>query len=122
VFDYLDKGTYELPWFGMDVLIPPSWTNFQQIQEFVERYMDIDQIEVFGVRADSPAERAGLKKGDIILEFDGRVFNDVIDLRTYVFDLPIGKQVPVLVERGNREIELMMEVGIKRTYNSEFSL
>lgn len=121
-FDYLDKGTYELPWFGMDVLIPPQMLTRNGLGEFIERYLDEDVIKVYGVRKGSPAERAGLQEEDIILEFDGRTFANVIDLRTYVFSLPIGKQVPVLVERGKREIEIMLEVGVKRSYNSEFSL
>lgn len=36
--------------------------------------------------------------------------------------MEIGKQVPVLVERDGREVELTMEVGIKRKYDAEFSL
>jgi hypothetical protein len=40
----------------------------------------------------------------------------------YIFSLPIGKMVPVTVERGKREIDLLMEVGVKRSYDSEFSL
>ena len=122
VFEYIDKGTYEIPWFGMDVIIPPNFNQYQQIQEFVERYVDMKRIEVFGVRKNSPAERAGLEQGDIILEFDGRTFPDLIDFRTYVFNMEIGKLVPVLIERDGREQELLLEVGIKRTYDSEFSL
>ena len=122
VFEYLDKGTYEVPWFGMDVIIPPSFTEYQQVQEFVERYVDIKKIEVFSVRKDSPAERGGLKQGDVIIEFDGRTFPDLIDFRSYVFNMEIGKLVPVVVKRDGREVELTLEVGIKRTYNSEFSL
>ncbi len=122
VFGYLDKGAYELPWFGMDVIIPPNFSQSQQIQEFVERYVDVKKIEVFNVRHDSPAERAGLQRGDVIIEFDGRTFPDLIDFRTYVFSMEIGKIVPVLIERNGREVELTMEVGIKRTYDSEFSL
>jgi serine protease Do len=122
VFEYLDKGTYEIPWFGMDVIIPANFTEYQQIQEFVERYVNLKQIEVFGVRKNSPAERAGLQQGDIITEFDGRTFPNLIDFRTYVFTMEIGKQVPVVVKRNGREIDLTMEVGIKRTYDCEFSL
>jgi S1-C subfamily serine protease len=122
VFEFLDKGTYEIPWFGMDLLIPPTFNTRLQIQEFIERYQDINVITVLGVRKNSPASRGGLQKGDVIIEFDGRTFPTVIDLRTYIFNMEIGKQVPVVVKRGKREVELTLEVGIKRNYDSEFSM
>jgi serine protease Do len=122
-FQILDNGKYELPWLGMDVLIPPNIRQPSQVTEFIEKHMNPDAIEVYGVRKDSPAERSGLQKGDIIVEFDGREFASVIDMRLYVFGLPIGKQVPVKVKRGDREeADLVMEVGVKRSYDSEFSL
>jgi len=121
-FQILDTGKYELPWFGMDVLLPPTFDDGMAVTEFVERYHDPDNLVVYGVRKDSPAERAGLKPGDVILEFDGHTFANVTELRLYVFTLDIGKQVPVLVKRGKREIDLTMDVGVKRGYDSEFSL
>ena len=66
--------------------------------------------------------RSGLLAGDKIVEFDGQLFPDVTALRLYIFNLPIGKQVPVVVRRGREKIELTMEVGAKRNYNSEFSM
>jgi len=121
-FQILDTGKYELPWFGMDVLIPQHFDSPMAVGEFVERYLDPEKIEVFGVRKNSTAEAAGLQKRDVIIEFDGRTFANAGDLRMYIFSLPIGKMVPVTVERGKREIDLLMEVGVKRSYDSEFSL
>lgn len=102
--------------------MPPYFDDAYGVREFVERYQDKTKLEVYGIRRDSSAERAGLQQGDVILEFDGRNFADVSELRIYVFTLPIGKQVPLTIKRGKREIDLVMEVGIKRTYDSEFSI
>ena len=121
-FQILDTGKYELPWFGIDILMPPYFDDAYGVREFVERYQDKTKLEVYGVRRDSTAERAGLQQGDVILEFDGRNFADVSELRIYVFTLPIGKQVPVTVKRGKRELDLTLEVGVKRSYDSEFSI
>jgi len=120
-FQILDTGKYELPWFGLDLLMPPYFDDPQGVGEFVERHMNDDVIEIFGVRNDSPAERSGVEIGDIIEEFDGRVFSNLTELRLYIFDLEIGQEIPVVVSRGKQEIELTMEVGVKRSYNSEFS-
>lgn len=74
VFEYLDKGTYEIPWCGMDILLPANYTDPVQIYRFIERHTDLKRLEVLGVRKNSPAKRAGLEQGDIIVEFDGARF------------------------------------------------
>jgi serine protease Do len=131
-FQILDTGKYELPWMGIDILMPSYFDDGYGVREFVDRYLDKTKLEVYGVRADSPASRAvqvddpygeqGLKQGDVILELDGRTFADISELRMYSFTLPIGKEVPVTVKRGKREIDYTITVGVKRHYNSEFSI
>ena len=130
-FQILDTGKYELPWLGLDMLVPPEMmsrmansTYFNLgggISEFYEKYYKEKALKVFNVRPDCPAERAGFKAEDVILEFDGQAFPTVTDLRLYIFQLPIGKEVPVVVKRGREKVKLTVEVGVKRHYNSEFS-
>lgn len=131
-FQILDTGKYELPWFGMDVLVPNYFDDYYGVAEYVERYLDENVLTIFSVREDSPASRAlqvedpyaeaGLQAGDIILEFDGRTFADTTELRLYIFTLPIGKTVPLTIKRGKREMDYTMVVEPKRSFNSEFSL
>ncbi|MCC7479287.1 trypsin-like peptidase domain-containing protein [bacterium] len=131
-YDILNNGKHEIPWFGMDMIFPPEYipqssadggaAASQAMTEWVEKHYEPDVLRVLSVREDSPAERAGLKKGDVILEFDDRHFDTIIDLRLYIFEMPIGKQVPVSVRRGRDKVDLTLEVGVKRGYNSEFSL
>ena len=121
-FQILDTGKYELPWFGMDILVPSYVDDYGKAAEFVERYLDQKKFLVFGVRKNSPAERAGLQDNDVIIEFDGRTFSDLTELRLYIFSMEIGQEVPVVVKRDRREIDITMEVGAKRSYDSEFSL
>jgi S1-C subfamily serine protease len=121
-YQILNNGEYDLPWLGLDTVFPATFTQPQQITEFMERVYKPDEVKVFGVRSDSPAERAGFVSQDIILEFDGKVFSTPSELRRYVFDLPIGKLVPVRVLRGRQKIDLEVAVEPKRRYNSEFSI
>jgi S1-C subfamily serine protease len=121
-FQILSTGKYEVPWLGLDMLIPQHYKQPSQVFEFVERYLDPEKLEILDVRGDSPAERAGLQRGDLILEFDGRTFADIIELRLYVFQLPVGKDVSLTVKRGRQELDFVVTVGPKRKYDSEFSL
>ena len=121
-FQILDTGKYELPWFGMDVLIPRHFDDYYKTAEFVERHLDDKELIVFDIRKNSPAERAGLQRNDLIVEFDGRTFANTTELRMYIFDLEIGQEVPIVVKRGKQEFDIVLEVGVKRSYDSEFSL
>lgn len=59
----------------------------------------------------SPAERAGLRRGDLILEFDGKVIRNVSDFASCFPATPVGKKVPVhLLRGGKRErVEVLIE-------------
>jgi serine protease Do len=55
---------------------------------------------------DSPADRAGLLPGDVILEFNGRKIHDGIDLRNRVAEAAPGDEIHVKVFRKGRTLEL----------------
>ncbi|NMC73563.1 MAG: DegQ family serine endoprotease [Geobacteraceae bacterium] len=54
---------------------------------------------------DSPAEKGGLKAGDIILEFDGKTIKDMHDLPRIAAVTPVGKRAAVKVLRGGKTVE-----------------
>jgi serine protease Do len=55
------------------------------------------------VMKNSPAEKSGLKEGDIILEFDGHGIKEMGDLPRIVAATPVGKKVSVQVQRDGRQ-------------------
>ncbi|MCB1219369.1 MAG: trypsin-like peptidase domain-containing protein [Planctomycetales bacterium] len=122
VFQVLEKGRFEKPWTGMDIIFP-SWVSVDEYTEFTEKYRP-DYIEIFNIRRDSPASRAGLRKGDIIVSVDGQQFTDPEKLRLYVFSQDIGNELELVVKRDNKIMKepIFVEVGVKRTYDSEFSV
>ncbi|MGE0241834.1 MAG: PDZ domain-containing protein, partial [Parvibaculaceae bacterium] len=58
-----------------------------------------------------PAEKAGLKPRDVIVEFDGKPIREMKDLPRVVADTPIGKKVTVKVMREGKPVEIQAEVG-----------
>ena len=66
---------------------------------------------VGNVSQDSPAERAGLKAGDVIVEFDGKEIKDSSDLPILVARAPVGKKAPVKVLRDNKETTVTVTIG-----------
>jgi serine protease Do len=66
---------------------------------------------VNNVLAGQPAEEAGIKRGDIIVQFDGKAVSSVRVLQRTVSFTPVGKQVEVQVLRGGKLETLTVKVG-----------
>jgi len=85
------------PYFG-------SVPDFTESEEGV-RFSDI--------RRGSPAEQAGLRRGDVLVRFDGQA---IITLHDFTFALR-GKQpgdlVPVVVLRDGREVKAEVKLGVR---------
>jgi serine protease Do len=60
---------------------------------------------------DSPAARAGLQLGDIIVAIENKPIADGNKLARQIADLPIGKIIPIKVVRNGRELTLNVTVG-----------
>jgi serine protease Do len=58
----------------------------------------------------SPAQKAGIVRGDVILEFNGRKINDVGALRNIVAQTRIGASVPVKLLRADKEVTLTVTI------------
>ena len=58
-----------------------------------------------------PAERGGMKVGDIIIEFDGKKVTDAMDLPLWIARTPVEKHVPIRVQRDRKEVNLDLIVS-----------
>ncbi len=56
-------------------------------------------FKVRSVDGDSPASRAGLKKGDVLLEWDGRPIKSRADLKKWLDEAERGVEIPIKYAR-----------------------
>ena len=56
--------------------------------------------EVTNVKEDSPASKAGIKAGDVVLEYNGQPVQGTEQLTRMVKETPVGRQVKVVVWRN----------------------
>jgi serine protease Do len=65
---------------------------------------------VAGVIQGGPAQRGGMKVGDVIIEFDGKKVVDAMDLPLWIARTPVDKSVAVKVQRERQQVELQLIV------------
>ena len=66
---------------------------------------------VASVAEKSPSEKAGIKAGDIILEFNGTKINEMKELPIIVAQTKVGKTVDVKIWRNKKEILKKIKLG-----------
>jgi len=74
-----------------------------------------DGVLVGNVMADTPAERGGLKPGDIIQEFNGNKISNVRQLQREVAQSPIGSPARLQVLREKQPMTLTVVLGEQPT-------
>jgi serine protease Do len=87
----------------------------QRITPDISEHLDLEDETgalVSRVMSDGPAEEAGIKHGDVIVEFDGQPIEDWNDLPRVVASTPVGKKVKVTVLRQGKRKELKAKIGV----------
>lgn len=67
-------------------------------------------LEIDGTRKGGPAAKAGMLKGDIIVEIDGKEVKNIYDYMYRLAELKKGQAVKVKVKRGNKTVELTLQI------------
>ena len=81
-----------------------------RIQDVTKEIAEVEKLDkargalVASVAENSPSEKAGIKDGDIILEFNGETINQMKELPAIVARTEVGKNVKVKIWRDKKEI------------------
>ena len=105
--DLLVHGRVRRSWFG--VSFSPMTFELSRKLELPRPYgMVIERVV-----KDGPAHRAGLKRADVLLSFDGISMENQSQFVEQVQETPVGESVKVLLMRGKRRMEFDVEIGEK---------
>ena len=88
-----------------------------RIQQVTKEIAEAEQLDrprgalVSSVAEQSPSDKGGIKAGDIILEFDGTIINELKELPMIVAQTEVGKIVNLKIWRNKKEISKTIKLG-----------
>ena len=88
-----------------------------RIQDVTKEIADVEKLDeprgalVASVADNSPSDKAGVKAGDIILEFNGEKIKVMKELPMIVAKTEVGKKVKVKIWRNKKEITKTITLG-----------
>ena len=100
-----ENGYVSRAWLGVQI---------QDVTPELAKAFDLKQAKgalVSGVLSESPADRAGIRRGDVIVEFAGEEVNNASALPRMVAKAAIGKEAKVRILRNSRPQEIAVTLG-----------
>jgi len=100
-----ERGKVVRGWLGVSI---------QEVtQEIKEQFgLKTEEGALIGeVTKGSPADKGGLKRGDVIINFDGKKVKAMSILPAMVAETPVGKEVEILIIRKGKEKRLTITIG-----------
>jgi serine protease Do len=100
-----EKGKVTRGWLGVII---------QSITPEIKEKFELETIEgalIGEVTKDSPADKGGLERGDVIVSFDGKRVKAMNNLPPMVAQTPVGKEVEIIVIRKGQEKRFTVKIG-----------
>ncbi|HEV2264973.1 MAG TPA: DegQ family serine endoprotease [Stellaceae bacterium] len=98
-------GKVERGWLGVQI---------QSITPDIAKSLGLAKVQgalVADVTNDSPAAKAGMKQGDVILSYDGHDISQVRDLPIAVAETPVGQTATIKIWRNDKPTSLQVKIG-----------
>ncbi|MBI3015305.1 MAG: DegQ family serine endoprotease [Candidatus Tectomicrobia bacterium] len=92
-----DKGSVTRGWLGVQI---------QAVTPDLAKSLGLSRPQgalVTEVSEGGPAKKAGILRGDIIVSFDGKAVEEIVELPRLVANAPVGKEIPLRILRKGKE-------------------
>lgn len=100
-----EKGRVMRGWLGVMI---------QEVTPDIAQALGLKRAEgalVADITPGGPADKANIRRGDVIIEYDRHKVKEMNELPRLVADTPVGKKVPIKIWRNGKITELMVTVG-----------
>jgi serine protease Do len=107
------------PTAGQKTRVPknaPAWlgVNIQILNDVLAEQLNVPVergILINEVYANSPAAQAGLKRGDVIIRFDGKRITNETQIRTLLANKKPGDKVKLMILRGRKRLDIKFDTA-----------
>jgi serine protease Do len=100
--DLVEHGRVRRPWIGVRLEQPRS----ENPRDYIAR-----GAKVAAITPGSPAEKAGIRVGDVIVRSRARAIRNRFDWDAALLDLRVGEQVPLAVHRGSADVPVTVTIA-----------
>jgi Do/DeqQ family serine protease len=110
------EGKVEHPYIGISMVSLNEQTKTQLSQQNPGLNLtDEEGIFIARVMPNSPAEKAGLRAGDIITGIDGMEVKESSQVQSQVARRKVGSELTLNLRRNNQELDLSVKLGVLPT-------
>ncbi|MCL4440639.1 MAG: PDZ domain-containing protein, partial [Firmicutes bacterium] len=103
--ELIQQGKVKRPWLGVQIQpVTPDIANYLG-------YEGSAGAVVYGVVSEGPAQKAGIKEGDVILSIDGSKIESPDDLIKIMQKKKVGAQVEVELFRQGKTIKVPVQTA-----------
>jgi Do/DeqQ family serine protease len=115
------SGKVEHPFLGiqMATLTPEVKQEINSNPNSGLSVNDDQGVLVIRVVPDSPADRAGLRAGDVISQINGQAVKDADTLQQVVENTQVGKNLQLDLKRNGQELNLAVKAGVYPTAQAD---
>ena len=102
----LTSGSVTRGWIGVE---PQNLSK--ELAESLNLPKDINGVLISGVLEGGPADKAGMKPGDVLTQVNGQKVNDVVTLLNHIAQTNPGDEAKINLLRKGKEISLKVQVS-----------
>jgi serine protease Do len=98
-------GKVERGWLGVSIQdMTPELAKSNHLE-------NIKGVYVAEVVEGGPADKAGIRKGDVVTAFQGKEISNADEFRNLVAVTPVGREAKMILMRNGKKLELAVTVG-----------
>lgn len=105
------------PYIGVSMVNVSEAYYYQEFYKVLSENKITAGVVVYEVEKGSPADKAGIKKNDVILKINDDEITNIAYFRYYLYNYEVGEKVNITINREGKEKRFTVELGTNsKTY------